>query len=315
MESDLPELESLFLKKMNGTLSLQEEKFLEEKFQYNQHIKQEFNTFQQIWNTAPSLPLCNKKSENERWLDLQQRLYPKPVSKLNSKYLVLKYAASLTVIAVLIGIFLYSNSTEIITIESKYGETKKITLPDQSTVVLNAETSLSYDNARWKKERKIILDGEALFHVQKNGAPFIVIASNSMVKVLGTIFNVHSRNQTTTVSCFEGKVNFGTADKSALLTKGMGAIVNGNELSNVFNLKDDKVRWISEALSFNNTPLREVFAVFERHFNVTISLKKDVSNLTFTGKFKDPTLQNAIGTVCLSAGLQYKIHNNDVTIE
>ena len=70
-----------------------------------------------------------------------------------------------------------------------------------------------------------------------------------------------------------------------------------------------------ENWSSMNTPLKEVFAELERHFDVSITVKRDLGNLTFTGKFKQPLLSNVIETVCLSAGLEYTINKNSVIIQ
>ena len=155
--------------------------------------------------------------------------------------------------------------------------------------------------------------------MKKDGTSFIVTSNNTVVKVLGTTFNIRSRHQNTDVTCLTGKVSFGrkaAGAKTVILTQGTGATLSGTKLSDVYGVPiDNAIPWIVENLDFNSTPLMDVFAELERYFNVSIVVKKDVRALTFTGKFKKPQLKSVLETVCLSAGLKYSIDKRSIVIE
>lgn len=90
-----------------------------------------------------------------------------------------------------------------------FGERSEIELDDGSVVTLNANSTL-YWTEGWNKskERKVALEGEAFFKVKKqNGIPFTVHTSDVAVEVLGTSFNVDSREAKTKVYLDEGRVN------------------------------------------------------------------------------------------------------------
>ncbi len=317
METDKPELESLFLKKLSGTLSPTESIYLEDRLKANSQDKSDFEKTRKMWETSDQLQIPQGLSRNARWDNLQQKIQSTSTHPFPTFKILLKYAAGLTVIGVLIGIYLFSSSNEVIKITTRYAETKTVILPDQSTIMLNAGTSISYDEGSWGDERLINLEGEAFFNVKKNGAPFTVTSNNTTVRVLGTSFNVRSRNEITDVICLTGKVKFSILDsQSVVLTKGNGATASRNTLSPVYAIPAiDEMPWVTGALSFNNTPLKEVFAEMERYFNIPIIIKKDVGTLTFTGKFSKPQLNGVVETVCLSAGLQYTISKDSITIE
>ncbi|WP_276374497.1 FecR domain-containing protein [Chryseolinea sp. H1M3-3] len=317
METDQPELESLFLKKLSGTLSPNESIYLEDRLKSNSQDRSDFEETRSVWKTSDQLQLPRGLSRNVRWNNLQQKIQSTSTHSVPTFKSLLKYAASLTVIGALIGIYLFTSSDELIEITTKYAETKTVTLPDQSTIILNAGTSISYDEDSWDDERLINLEGEAFFNVKKNGAPFTVASNNTTVRVLGTSFNVRSRNEITDVICLTGKVKFSILDRqSVVLTKGNGATATGNNLSPAYAIAlVDTMPWITGALYFNDTPLKEVFAEMERYFNVRIIIKKDVGTLTFTGKFSKPQLNVVAETVCLSAGLRYTINKESITIE
>ncbi|QCK13858.1 FecR family protein [Mangrovivirga cuniculi] len=65
-----------------------------------------------------------------------------------------------------------------------------VTLPDSSTVYLNHNSKISFDEDF--EERKVHLDGEAFFDVVPGENTFTVITENGEVEVEGTSFNVVS---------------------------------------------------------------------------------------------------------------------------
>lgn len=94
------------------------------------------------------------------------------------------------------------------------GEQRQITLDDGSTVVLNARSSL---RARLTKdERKIdLLSGQALFDVAKDSArPFTVRSQGTVIRAVGTQFDVYQRKSGTTVTVVEGRVSVVSEDIS-----------------------------------------------------------------------------------------------------
>lgn len=69
-------------------------------------------------------------------------------------------------------------------------------LADGTKVWLNSATELKYPVNFVGKERVVYLKGEAYFDVHKNPAcPFIVVAGELKVEVLGTEFNVNTRRE------------------------------------------------------------------------------------------------------------------------
>ena len=317
MESDNPDLESLYLKRLDGTLSQEEQSYLDRRLQGNDKI--ELARIDAIWKASGKLSLEKGVAPKDRWARLQQKIHLDQHRRSVPLYRTFwRYAAAITTLAIVFMVYFYSNSSEIIRVETKYAESKTFQLPDKSTVKLNAGSFFTYDAATWDDARTVELQGEAFFDVRKNGVPFTVTTNNSRVQVLGTTFNVRSRDDNTEVICLTGKVDFGNKEvgKSVVLTGGKRASIKGKVLSKVFDVESDRtIPWIAGELAFHETPLKEVFSELELHFDVSITVKRDLGNLTFTGKFKQPRLSNVFETVCLSAGLEYTINKNSVTIQ
>ncbi|MEM7511358.1 MAG: FecR domain-containing protein [Bacteroidota bacterium] len=118
----------------------------------------------------------------------------------------MKLAAVLLVLVMTgLGIWLVQQNKEY-TERTTFAEQKIIELVDGSKVTLNANSELTYSH---KNPRKVWLKGEAYFEIQKDqrkGTKFEVITEDLTVNVLGTVFNVNSRNDTTSVFLEEGKV-------------------------------------------------------------------------------------------------------------
>ncbi|GGH73629.1 ferric-dicitrate binding protein FerR (iron transport regulator) [Filimonas zeae] len=105
----------------------------------------------------------------------------------------------------------YFNSK--VTVTTRLAERKQVTLPDNSVVTLNANSTLSYYRAFTWHKREVWLTGEGLFKVTsgsvaagKAGERFTAYVSNLQVQVLGTTFNIKERRKQVAISLLEGRV-------------------------------------------------------------------------------------------------------------
>ena len=92
-------------------------------------------------------------------------------------------------------------------VDTKPGEVKKVTLPDSSEVILNANSEVVYSENN--RMREAWLKGEAYFHVKhtKDSKAFIVHTYDDLsVKVLGTRFNVNTFNNQVSVVLEQGSI-------------------------------------------------------------------------------------------------------------
>ncbi|MCU0353966.1 MAG: FecR family protein, partial [Cytophagales bacterium] len=110
-------------------------------------------------------------TENRLWHDIQDRLETleaKPerearVVKLVPRRRVLWAAASVAAVLLLAATAWFMRTREQV-YETAFGETRVVTLPDGSTVTLNAHSTLAYRND-WQpgRDREVTLVGEAFF--------------------------------------------------------------------------------------------------------------------------------------------------------
>ena len=97
-----------------------------------------------------------------------------------------------------------------VTHETIAGETRLIYLPDSSSVVLNGNSSVTFDE-NWK-EREVTLKGSGFLQVTP-GEKFTVISSNERVDVLGTSFEFIGTEYISKVGCYTGKVKVTIRDE------------------------------------------------------------------------------------------------------
>lgn len=153
------------------------------------------------WSEASLSQVFNRIERNEK---LQK---PNKIKFLKKKSTILTIAASLLFLLGTVLVYFFGTSDHLlIAVSTNYGEKLEMTLPDQTHVVLNANSRLEYDKSN---PRHVFLQGEAFFEVMKKpetNEKFLVTTSDLTIEVLGTAFNVNTHHQKTQVFLEEGKV-------------------------------------------------------------------------------------------------------------
>jgi len=244
---------------------------------------------------AEALQMLQSKLENQR--------VAKPIRNLRIYW---SAAASIALVALLTTIYFYqSKPSQIVADKGKHID---YTLPDGSIVNINADSKITFSESGFTKKRILKLEGEAFFSVQK-GNPFEVETTLGKIGVLGTTFNVYSRNQDLIVTCLTGKVQVSVKDQNVLIEAGEKAELISGLLQKTSNLADEKVAgWRSGEFHFESAPLISIFEEIERQFNVTITTT-GLENRFFTGDFTNKNLTETLETVCLTMQLDYEITN------
>lgn len=154
-----------------------------------------------ILNTRPQ---WNRPKE-DIWMEMEAKLDANPIEKkipsVRSLQL-LKYVAAASIALLIsfgVAATLYTKNVKTAIAE------KSFLLPDNSKVVLHANSSLSYKPLLWKFSRTTKLNGEAYFEVE-SGSRFEVISEKAKTVVLGTRFLVTAHKNEYQVHCDHGKV-------------------------------------------------------------------------------------------------------------
>ena len=245
-------------------------------------------------------------------LKLQKSLRDKDsnVKKLIPNWL---YSVAAVLIIALGILYFYPFNTAY---ETKPGESLIVSLPDNSKVYLNANSTLEFKKNDWENNRLLTFNGEAFFDVEK-GETFKVSSKLGYIEVLGTEFNVISRKNFFEIKCNEGKVKVSSVDKKelAVLTAGKAYRLYKNE-QETWDFSEEKPTWINGESTFNNTPLDQVIKSLEGQYNIIINNKALDLNKRYTGSFTHDDLNLALKTVFKPLNIRYsQVENNTIILE
>lgn len=254
-----------------------------------------------------------KRTKADVWDNLEALIgeegeTPKPKGKV-VRMPWIKYAAAAVVVMMLSTVAFMMFYTAEVTCPR--GQHITHVLPDGSSVELNADSKLSYAPYWWSFSRELNFEGEGFFSVQK-GSDFTVISTMGTTQVLGTSFNINTRNNGYTVYCATGKVWVGHGDETVVLAPKMMAVLN---TAGTFDLKNEIPRmeivgWEENKFTFTAASVPLVIEELERQYDVTIMI--DVPNadqLTYSGYFEKPDsggVEDALEIICLPLGLEFK---------
>jgi hypothetical protein len=191
--------------------------------------------------------------EEVAWLKLKERIVKseKPIFAF-SRTRYLQVAASVLIIVVA-SLLIYKAFPQKEIIASN-NRVEIFYLPDGSQVWLNKNSSLTVVGNFEGSERKVQLIGEAYFQVAENREkPFVILAGNSITKVVGTSFDIKAfpNNDNVEINVRSGKVEFYNEkdhQELVLLGKNEKAILNNGSGHIVKLVEDFKAdQWLQSA--------------------------------------------------------------------
>lgn len=234
---------------------------------------------------------------------------PNILRQINFKYAAL--AASLSI--VLLGTVFFTNPLSLFgntEYETTVAQIKDIKLEDGSLVTLGASSHIDVDFT--KTERRIVLTkGEAFFEVTRDTArPFFVTAGDTLVRVVGTKFDVHYGPKAVRVSVLEGRVEVMKAGEKSVITSarkpsakqvlmaGEAVVADKatDEIATTKSInKEDLGAWRSGRLVYVDARLRDVIADVNRYYDGKIDLADEsVGDLQLTTAFRADQIDNML---------------------
>ena len=186
-----------------------------------------------------------------------------------------------------------SNFSDIV-VQAPLGSKTKLTLPDGSTVWLNAGSKMVYSQGFGVSDRRLAFQGEGYFEVEKNDEmPFLVQTHDVNVTVVGTKFNFRNypEDEEAVVELLEGKValenqlkeesvRYLSPNEKMVLHKATGKM----------DITSAKVKeatlWTENILLFDEDLLPDIVRKLERSYHVRIEIEnEDLKQARFYGQF------------------------------
>lgn len=237
----------------------------------------------------------------------------------------LAIAASLSLVACL-SIFLIQRPSApdaaALRFATEIGDRREVMLDDGSKVTLNTASVLRASVTR--SSRDVWLDkGEAYFEVAHDARhPFVILAGNQKVTVLGTHFSVRRDGATVLVAVTEGRVRVENADdtsgRAAIVTAGDVAVAHGSSILLGARSPEriaDTLSWREGVLTFDQVTLADAADEFNRYNRAQIRFGDSKAGQTRIGGSFEATDVEAFTRLLHSAfGLTIAHSGDTITI-
>lgn len=362
--------DKLFVKYLAGELSRKEEAQLQEWMKKRDEHRSNLESLQRMWSLLQMGGLAPVETTDAEWLELKTRLgeqEAKVISLLTGRISApetqlskarrpgrnwLRMAGIAAAVLIVLGGGLkwyqaqnlktqaslaavplpQAEATAVKREVNNSEKAKTLMLEDGSTVVLFANSELTYRSKFSPDKRDIVLTGKAQFAVAEDKSrPFAVYAGDIRTADIGTIFTVtaYNNDDNITVAVEEGKVLVNSVDpenrafaKEVLLTAGEQMIYNRLRkivrLSRPANSSPETAQKTKRSkqyrsdpqvpkgfrdswFMFNNQPLAEIFESLEQMYGVTIHYDAAaMKKAYFIGRFnKSDSLQTILQRIAL----------------
>ena len=291
-------------------MSSEERAVFEHDLIHNVQLKKEFMAYKSIWKMTECLN-HNTKISDFHWNNFKSRI----AYKSNRDFSILRFiriAASIVIIAV-ISIILWNFLSD----GNKYTSTdfaKNYRLNDQSTVILNPNSTLSFSDDFNRNSREVTLTGEAYFDVVSNDKKFIVHTSIGDVIVHGTQFKVSidEKNSSLLVDLFDGHLSY-------VQNKNEYKLVTGDMIASSKNtvktLKSDVSTDKNGYVSFRNSSLADILSQINLIYGVNHYIKSKFLNDVYTLSFPKNDINKCIVILNQVSGNKFALINNSIVLK
>lgn len=285
-----------------------------------------FEKLKRVWQ-------IDLEPDNEEYHEKRQYLWARYQAlrhsyKQKQRVNLLRGIAASVMLLVLAGFALYilleqdSGSTvavKNIVKETNAGEKLRTQLPDGTSVYLNAGSRLIYPETFSDSSRIIRFKGEGYFDVAEDkNRPFTVRTETMDITALGTAFsvNAYSKNSFDQVALVSGKLLIqNSKNQTVRIDSGQTATLSKVD-SRFFTSTIDylnQVAWKDGLLHFDDNSFEEIREVLALNYGVKFMQDRQIRG-TYSGSFKDESLDNILKVLSFSMNFTYKINGKKVTI-
>ena len=275
-----------------------------------------------IWDLCSKIENKKAPSKQDVWMRLEQQIEisAQPQKIKTYKIPIFKRTLFPRLITAFFITILISIPTikmlNTVNIYSSYGpKTKTVSLNDGTKVHLNAGTTLSYSKNFNSTSREVTLNGEAYFEVEKGSSPFIISTDLAKVTVLGTKFNVRSREDGFEIGVNEGKVKIENKTKSIDLKKGeqVDISIDQPKIISVSKVSNFYPGWKNNKLICDNSSLEKICKELERRYDIKIQFQDNLQkNTTISGiiDLSPNNLDSVLSSISLLSKRKFKLQGD-----
>lgn len=201
---------------------------------------------------------------------------------------------------------------------------RNVTLPDGSTVVLRAGSTINYPPAFTGGTREISLVGEAYFDIKHDSKkPFIIHTGSVKTTVLGTAFDIKAwpEQKNVVVSVTRGKVRVEDANKVlAVLTINQQMnynLQNAAAKCQKVNAEETVSEWTKQDMTFDGATLESIAHTLSKRYgkNISISNVQLAKTQIVSSFIGTESLENILDILCtINRNTQFAEKDNEIII-
>lgn len=207
---------------------------------------------------------------------------------------------------------------------TNFGEKRTIQLPDNSVIVLNANSVVSIPQ-KWPENgpREVQLRGEAFFsvvHTASHQSFTVTTSEGTKIDVLGTEFNVYDRGKQNRVVLASGKVRLeiGQGDETRQLDMSPGEMVSITAATEV-SRKQVKAAlytsWKDDKVYFDDYTLGEVATMLEQNYGYQVVFKDTtLINQKMTAYLEVKGMEDILTTISETFEVEVTRRDNQILI-
>lgn len=213
---------------------------------------------------------------------------------------------------------MYQNGEKVY--RTAYGERMEVVLPDGSHVTMNANSTLSFIR---RSPRKVTMTGELYFDIEKKpetGKPFVVHTPDLDIQVLGTEFNVNSRQEKTDVLLDEGSIEL-DMNKKGIMRMVPGDFVSysliENEILEQQTTKKSEVitSWKEGVLLLDSVSLSSTLSLLEDTYDIsTIIENREIVDKMLVGGVPNDNLETCVNALRTIYNLDIQITGDTLIV-
>ena len=210
------------------------------------------------------------------------------------------------------------------TVITPRGGQYQVVLPDGTRVWLNAASSIRFPTSFKGSERRVEITGEGYFEVatvkMNNGRkmPFVVIAGNTEVKVLGTHFNIMAYQEEAVLktTLIEGAVNVVRGKDSVLLKPGQQSqLAKNGELSVIHDINTDgELAWRNGYFLFENADIGTVMRQLSRWYDVDVIYQDRVDEHFYAQPSRNARLSDVLEALELTGKVHFTVEGKLIKV-
>lgn len=191
------------------------------------------------------------------------------------------------------------------------------TLEDGSIVYLAQQTSLHFPEHFEASQRKVFLQGNALFDVSGNKQrPFIIETEQAIIEVIGTSFDVKSAGEFS-LSVLSGKVKITSKNnnQSMVIEPGETGSFNAGQLQKSLTTKTNLLQNYIHEMQFKDEPLANIVHVVNKNsVGMQLKISSDLADKLLTVTFSGDSPQTVAQLICAALNLKYTQQQNIIYI-